>query len=486
MTSGRSSLQPFQREVRHFVVGGLLFVLFLAGAALVGLREATGWALVQHEKRIAAETLALAGRLVDAGSAGALSTDARAIELLRQFSVLQAAVYDRRGTLGAQAAFLPWGAAVPLQLAEKAPGAEPAVERTDLDYGPAIIARARLGADGSTLRLVFDGSAVARARWAGNALTAGVAVTALLLGWLTIPFLRKLLRPIEELAETARHAGALVPPAAGDRGDDEPREAVATFARTIEELRKRSEEVGMLRLRELAALGEMSAGIAHEFRNATATILGYVRLADGNVGEPSRKRHLEAIRTEAEHVARVTGDFLFFARPGALDAQPTDLDELVREVVAEESLSGEKVDYQVEGTFGEAAVDPLLVRRALVNLLRNAAEAASSGVKEGRVLVRAEQSGELVAIAVEDDGPGVPPDEAPRLFVPFHSTKDSGTGLGLALVARIAALHGGVASQDSSPRLGGARFLMTLRREAPRPASPPSPPPLSGGPSASP
>lgn len=75
-------------------------------------------------------------------------------------------------------------------------------------------------------------------------------------------------------------------------------------------------------------------------------------------------------------------------------------------------------------------------------------------------------------IAVEDDGPGVPPEEVPNLFVPFHSTKETGTGLGLALVSRIAALHGGAATVETSPRLGGARFVVTLSREAPTPPSP--------------
>jgi signal transduction histidine kinase len=345
-------------------------------------------------------------------------------------------------------------------------GAEPAVSREELAGGPAVVSVVRLGADGSVLRLVFDGGAVYRARWAGKALTLSVAATAVLLALLALPFLRRLLRPIEELTETARHAGDLVPGPLAPSTADEPRQAVATFARTIEELRRRSEEVEVLRLRELAALGEMSAGIAHEFRNATATILGYVRLASGDVGELSRKRHLAAIQEEAEHVARVTGDFLFFARPGAFEARRTDLEALVRGVVKEESLASGRTSFSVEGTFGEATADPQLVRRALVNLLRNASEASSSGERSGRVVVRGEENPAFAVIAVEDDGQGVPMDEVPKLFVPFHSTKETGTGLGLALVSRIAALHGGTATVEPSARLGGARFVVTLRREA--------------------
>ncbi len=474
MTAPRAPAQAFRREVTHFVFGGLAFVLFLAIASLVGLWASTGWALRQHEEKIAAQTLALAARVAEGGPSGAaLATDARTIGELRQFRVLQAAVYDAKGNSRVQAAFLPWASGVSMQLADETlpQGMEPIVSRKELEGSPAIVSSVRLGADGSVLRLVFDGGAVSRARWAGNALTLGVATTGLLLAFLTIPFLRRLLRPIEELTETARHAGDLVPGPPATTGVDEPHLAVATFARTIEELRRRSEEVEVLRLRELAALGEMSAGIAHEFRNATATILGYVRLASGDVGELPRKRHLAAIQEEAEHVARVTGDFLFFARPGAFVGRPTDLEPLVREVVEEEALGSERTSFSVEGTFGEATADPQLVRRALVNLLRNAAEASSSAGRSGRVVVRGEESPSFAVIAVEDDGPGVAAEEVPNLFVPFHSTKETGTGLGLALVSRIAALHGGAATVEPSSRLGGARFVMTLRRGEPIPPS---------------
>ncbi|MDX9735739.1 MAG: ATP-binding protein [Thermoanaerobaculia bacterium] len=212
--------------------------------------------------------------------------------------------------------------------------------------------------------------------------------------------------------------------------------------------------------RELAALGEMSAGIAHEFRNATAAILGYVRLAQGASDAEARTRHLARIRAEAEHVARVTGDFLLFARPERLQLAPVALTPLVEEVLSEGRATSPGASFEAEGAFPEVEADAALLRRALVNLVRNAAEAAGEG---GRVVVRGEPAdGGGIVLVVEDTGPGVAPDAAEKLFVPFASTKEGGTGLGLSLVAKIAALHGGSVGASRSAALGGAAFRLVL------------------------
>ncbi|HTS03266.1 MAG TPA: ATP-binding protein, partial [Thermoanaerobaculia bacterium] len=215
--------------------------------------------------------------------------------------------------------------------------------------------------------------------------------------------------------------------------------------------------------RELAALGEMSAGIAHEFRNATGTILGWARLAAKTDEPRARARHLEAIQAEAEHVARVTGDFLFFARPERLETAPCDLGALAREIAAEQHAITPAVDVSVSGAFGVAQADAALVRRAVVNLVKNACEAVAERPGGGRVVLRGEaEAGGAVRVAVEDDGPGVAEPEWGKLFVPFYSTKEGGTGLGLALVAKIAALHRGTVFVERSRDLGGARFVLAL------------------------
>lgn len=256
---------------------------------------------------------------------------------------------------------------------------------------------------------------------------------------------------------SGRRLAATVVPVAEEQGA-----LLGTLLFLEDRTRTRRLERELSARRELAALGEMSAGIAHEFRNATATIVGYARLASGTEDPAARARHLAAIRSEAEHVARITGDFLLFARPERLVTARVALGALLLEVLEKERLAEPEADIVLEGDPGEATVDPVLVSRALGNLVRNAREAASAQGRSGRVLVRAERDAAELRIAVEDDGPGISSEALPKLFVPFGSTKESGTGLGLALVAKIAALHAGTVSAGKSERLGGARFLLSL------------------------
>jgi signal transduction histidine kinase len=491
----------FERDVRRTVVGGVLFLLFLAALSLVVLRNVAGWGLRESEAAAAARTQLVAERLQIAGDAAlSLRTDPVVASLLRDAGARSAVLYDDEGNRLGEATFLPDAGGAPARLE---PGRQPrdGKPRIDVERGPA---GSQLGVSlpfpggRRTFRVLYDGRAYDAARRNVRIVSWVVPLSAVLLVFLVFPFFRRLMRPIEALTETARDAGAVVPGAdvgvPGAPVGDETERAIATFQRTIEELRRRSAELEELRRREqeraddlavraeslvlsttrlerelssqreLARLGEMSAGIAHEFRNATSTILGYARLA-GQTDDPSaRARHLAAVGAEAEHVARVTGDFLFFARPERLDLSETEVGPLVAEMAAEPPAGDTATAVSVEGVYGTAVLDAALFRRALVNLVRNACEAAA-----GRVVLRGESAPDgALQVAVEDDGPGVPADVLPKLFTPFFSTKESGTGLGLALVAKIAVLHGGEVSVGRSAALGGARFALRIPRTPPR------------------
>jgi len=249
-------------------------------------------------------------------------------------------------------------------------------------------------------------------------------------------------------------------------------EGVLCLLTDLTEIKMLRERVGIKE--NLAALGEMSAGIAHEFRNSLAAIQGYARLlvrGDATRSE-ERREHADAILREVGGIRTVIDDFLRFARPGSLDLVEVDLlglvEELVRDFRADPLATG--IDVTIEGKFPQLMADETRLRQALLNLLRNAAEAVQavetlavvggSGhepVARGRITVRgahgpAPRDG--VRITIEDDGIGIAVEDQPRIFTPFYTTRDSGTGLGLALVQKTVIMHDGRIEVESVPGQG--------------------------------
>ena len=221
-----------------------------------------------------------------------------------------------------------------------------------------------------------------------------------------------------------------------------------------------------LRLKEsLAAVGELTAGIAHEFRNGLATIHGYSKLLDLNALPESFRPHVEGIRAEAESLGQVVTNFLNFARPAQLSLCTVDL-RTVCERAAEELRHEARAlgaDIIVRGDFGTLEGDEVLLRQAFSNLLRNALEACGSGSTTPMIVVESSldpQQG-CLRLTVDDNGPGIEPSARERVFQPFFTTKRNGTGLGLALVQKIIVFHNGRVAAAASP-LGGARMQITL------------------------
>jgi signal transduction histidine kinase len=230
-----------------------------------------------------------------------------------------------------------------------------------------------------------------------------------------------------------------------------------------------------IRMKEnLASLGEMAAGIAHEFKNALATISGYAQMirseAKGDMAE-SAGRILEQTRA----LTHVVTEFLRFARPLELDNEPIDVAALVESVIEEIHDAMPQARILADGGFGEVAGDEGLLRQALLNLARNGAEAVASAGAAGRVAISGaleERAGRMwQRIAVSDNGPGIAPGDLSKLFLPFFTTKPEGTGLGLAVVQKIALQHGG-SVEARNRREGGAEFLLwlPLRQQTPDPA----------------
>jgi len=161
----------------------------------------------------------------------------------------------------------------------------------------------------------------------------------------------------------------------------------------------------------------------------------------------------------------VVAEFLKYARPLEIPDDRVPLQTMAERVVAEVQEALPEVNIRWEGTFGDAGGDEGLLRQALLNLTRNAAEACALTAGGGQVIVRGkivrgDEAG-FQRISVSDNGPGIPANVLPKLFRPFFTTKAKGTGLGLAVVQKIIVQHGGQVEVRNTPA-GGAEFIVTL------------------------
>jgi signal transduction histidine kinase len=221
-----------------------------------------------------------------------------------------------------------------------------------------------------------------------------------------------------------------------------------------------------LHLKEsLATVGELTAGIAHEFRNGLATIHGYGKLLDLKALPESYRPYVEGIRAETESLGQIVTNFLNFARPAQLTLTRVDLGTICERVADEmrndaRALGG---DITVRGEFGVLEGDEVLLRQAFSNLLRNAIEACANASIAPVVVVESavDRAHKLSRIAVDDNGPGIDPAARDRVFRPFFTSKRNGTGLGLALVQKIIVFHNGRVTASTSP-LGGASLQVSL------------------------
>jgi len=216
----------------------------------------------------------------------------------------------------------------------------------------------------------------------------------------------------------------------------------------------------------LAALGELSAGIAHEFKNALATISGYAQMirSEAQPGTDLHE-HGELILRQTRSLTHVVTEFLKFARPLDLADEQVTLRPMIERIVSEIGDLVPGVPFVINGEFGEVSGDDALLRQAILNLARNAAEAATDNPAGGRVILRGEidKSGPLQGqrISISDNGPGIPAEALTKIFMPFYTTKANGTGLGLAVVQKIVVQHGG-SIEARNQAAGGAEFIVWL------------------------
>jgi signal transduction histidine kinase len=236
------------------------------------------------------------------------------------------------------------------------------------------------------------------------------------------------------------------------------------------------------RAERLAALGQLSAGLAHEIRNPLGVIKGSAELLTQKLqaADPLARELAGYIYTEVNRVSALVSRFLDFARPSQLDLGPTDLTALVERCIKTVAGQGACASVRVQRDFTpslpQVMLDQDLCEQVFTNLLMNACEAM--GEQGGELKVRigraalapnaqnqrvpgtpAEEN--AVTVEVEDSGPGVPPEMKEQIFNPFVTTKKSGVGLGLAIVSKIVDAHGGSVKLISPPN-HGACFRVTF------------------------
>jgi signal transduction histidine kinase len=228
----------------------------------------------------------------------------------------------------------------------------------------------------------------------------------------------------------------------------------------------------------LASLGEMSAGLAHEFKNALAALHGYAQFLQSIDTDERTKAAADALLQEVRNLSEMTTAFLNFAKPQPLQLEELSLFEVIDDCARELAplFESRRVDLLREGDsihpiakegYRDIPVkaDLRMLRQALLNLIRNAVEAIPDEENDRWVTVEtaidSEPGHRWVRIAISDSGRGIEASDLHKIFIPFFTTKSHGHGVGLALAHRIVTQHGGTLSAANMPN-GGAIFTVRL------------------------
>jgi signal transduction histidine kinase len=222
-----------------------------------------------------------------------------------------------------------------------------------------------------------------------------------------------------------------------------------TERKKAEEEKQRMEE--QLRLAgRLAAVGELSAGVAHELNNPIAAIQGFAQLLTGrNDLDETTKKDLGIIYREAQRAAKITQNLLSFARRHEPEKGFVSLNEVLEKTIElrahQMKVNNIEVVVEFATDLPKTTADFFQMQQVFVNIINNAEQAMVEAHRKGRLVVKTQKAGNMIQATFADDGPGISEDNLKRIFDPFFTTKEvgKGTGLGLSICYGIVEAHGG-------------------------------------------
>ncbi len=253
----------------------------------------------------------------------------------------------------------------------------------------------------------------------------------------------------------SKKLGATIAPIDSNEG------GVLCLITDITEITQLREQIALKR--NLESLGEMSAGIAHEFKNSLAALQSYAQLFQRLEIEERGKFAADELLKEVKNLSEMTTSFLDFARPKPLNLSDVSLETQIKECAEELAFYfvEKKVELKIIGKFATIQADERMLRQAFLNLLRNAVEAIPNDAKQKIVKIKGSINKDFCVIEIQDTGNGINETDLPHIFVPFFTTKEKGHGIGLALAHRVITHHNGDLTAENTENTG-AIFSLKL------------------------
>ncbi|WP_025694344.1 ATP-binding protein [Paenibacillus durus] len=219
-------------------------------------------------------------------------------------------------------------------------------------------------------------------------------------------------------------------------------------------------EKEMVRLDQLHLIGEMAAGIGHEVRNPLTTVRGFLQLMSKK--ESGKQSYLEIMIEELDRANSIISEFLGLAKNQRIDMKYDQLNELIVKILpliqADATVAGKTVNAEL-GQIPSMYMDERMIRQLILNMVRNGLEAMPP---QGRLIIRTFAEEDAIILSVEDNGKGIPSDQIEHIWKPFYTTKESGSGLGLAVCFNVANKHGAKIDVATGPN--GTTFSVKFKR----------------------